>query len=109
MSNITTQRIRDLAKEQGRSLKYLCDQIGVKSRTYFQDIEKQQREIPADKLEILAATLNTTVEYLGGKTDQKSKPSASDQFDALLNDLPAEALIDIKLKIEKILSLKNKP
>lgn len=106
MSNITTQRIRDLAKEQGRSLKYLCDQIGVKSRTYFQDIEKQQREIPADKLEILAATLNTTVDYLVGKTDQKTKPSASEQLDALLNGLPVEALLDIKSKIEDILNMR---
>ena len=104
MSNITTQRIRDLAKEQGRSLKYLCDQIGVKSRTYFQDIEKQQRKIPADKLDILAATLNTTVDYLVGNTDISDKPSSSDQLDDLLNGLSAEALIDIKYKIEKILS-----
>ena len=103
MSSITTQRIRDLSSEQGRSLKYLCDQIGVKSRTYFQDIEKQQREIPAEKLKVIADALGTTTDYLLGKTDEKSKPSLSGQLDPLLDGLSLEALIDIKTKIEEII------
>ena len=107
MSNITTQRIRELANEQGRSLKYLCDQIGVKSRTYFQDIEKSNREIPLEKIEIIAKALNTSVDYLTGKTDQKKKLPISEQLDALLDGLPAETLIDIKTKIEDILRNKK--
>lgn len=103
MSNITTQRIRALCTEQGRSLKYLCDQIGVKSRTYFQDIEKQQRQIPDDKLKIIANILNTTTDYLLGETDEKNKPSLSGKLDLLLEDLSIEALIDIKEKIEEII------
>ena len=98
MSNITTQRIRALCAEQGRSLKYLCDQIGVKSRTYFQDIEKQQREIPDNKLKVIADTLNTTTDYLLGKPDEKSRPSLSDKFESLLEDLSIDVLIDIKAK-----------
>ena len=69
MNNITTQRIRALSKEQGRTLRYLCDKIGVKSGTYFQDIEKQDRSIPMDKLEIIAQALDTSTDYLLGKTD----------------------------------------
>lgn len=103
MSNITTQRIRALCAEQGRSLKYLCDQIGVKSRTYFQDIEKQQREIPDNKLKVIADTLNTTTDYLLGKTDEKSIPSSSRNFESLFGDLSTEALIDMKAKIEEII------
>lgn len=72
-NNITTQRIRELVDEQGRSLKYLCDRIGVKSRTYFQDVEKQGRNIPVKKLEIIADALDTTTDYLLGETDVKTK------------------------------------
>lgn len=103
MSNITTQRIRALCAEQGRSLKYLCDQIGVKSRTYFQDIEKQEREIPDNKLKVIADTLNTTTDYLLGKTDEKSRPSLSGRLDSLLDGLSLEDLIEIKTKIEEII------
>lgn len=101
MNNITVQRIRALSAEQGRSLKYLCDVIGVKSRTYFHDIEKQQREIPIDKLELIAKSLNTTTAYLLGETDEKDKPSLSGTIDALLEDLSIEALVNIKEKIEE--------
>ena len=67
--NITLQRIRQLADEQGRTLTYLCEKIGMKGRSYFTDIEKKSRKIPEDKLQILADTLGTTTDYLLGKTD----------------------------------------
>ena len=67
--SITTQRIRNLAKEQGRSLTYLCEKLGFKGRTYFTDIENSHRDIPTDKLIIIADLLNTTIDYLLGNTD----------------------------------------
>ena len=69
------QRIKNLAQEQGISVTYLCKKIGLSSRTYFNDIEKHGREIPLDKLTIIAEALHTTVAYLKGETKQK-KPSA---------------------------------
>lgn len=103
MNNNTVQRIRALSAEQGRSLKYLCDAIGVKSRTYFHDIEKQHREIPIDKLELIAESLNTTTAYLLGETDEKAQTAPSESLDDLLDGLSYEALFHIKEKIEEIL------
>lgn len=103
MSTITTKRIRDLAKEQGRSLKYLCDKIGVSSRTYFRDIEKQQREIPPKKLEIIAGALNTTVDYLLGNTDEKLCITSKDQIVSLLEGLPLDVLLEINAEIQQII------
>ena len=67
----TVERIKQLAIEQGRSLTYLCRQLGFASRSYFNDIEKNHREIPQDKLEILAEIFDVTVDYLLGKEDKK--------------------------------------
>ena len=66
----TVARIKQLANEQGRSISYLCKQLGFTSRTYFNDIEKNHREIPLDKLEIIARILGVTVDYLLGKEEK---------------------------------------
>ena len=41
----------------------------MKGRTYFTDIENNNRDIPLDKLAIIATELNTTTDYLLGQTD----------------------------------------
>ena len=69
------KRIKKLANEQGRSMTYLCKKIGLSSRTYFNDIEKHNRQIPDDKLKIIAESLNTTVDYLLGKKQEKKSHS----------------------------------
>lgn len=66
------QRIKKMAQEQGISMAYLCKKIGLSSRTYFNDIEKHSREIPLDKLTIIADALRTTVAYLKGETEEKN-------------------------------------
>lgn len=68
-------RIKKLAKEQKRSLAYLCAQMGV-ARVYFNDIEKNNRNIPDDKLEIIARELHTTIAYLKGEINEKEPPAA---------------------------------
>ncbi len=67
-------RIKKLAKEQKRSLAYLCAQMGV-ARVYFNDIEKNNRNIPDDKLEIIARELHTTIAYLKGEINEKEPPA----------------------------------
>lgn len=67
MVNVT--KIRTLCAEKGIKLVFLIEKLGLKSRTYFQDIEKNGRDIPLDRLELIAETLNTTVEYL---TDEEA-------------------------------------
>lgn len=42
---------------------------------YFIDIDKSNRDIPDDKLLMIADILNTTPEYLKGETDIKEKPA----------------------------------
>ena len=89
--NITVQRIKQLAKQQGRSLTYLCKVIGLESRSYFNDIEKNNRVIPDDKLQIIADALGTTTDYLIGNTDtpeplQSAKPNTDDITSGLTPD-----------------------
>lgn len=66
-------RIRILSKTRGRSLSYLCREMGVTSG-YFIDIEKSGRNIPRDKLAVIASCLDTTPEYLLGETDDPYSP-----------------------------------
>ena len=84
------QRIKQLAKQQGRSLTYICKQLGYSSRTYFNDIEKNNKEIPVDKLEIIATILNTSVDYLLGKTDEIKKEPDTKPSKLLKNYLSAQ-------------------
>lgn len=75
----TIYRVKKLAKERGRSIAYLCQKMGV-ARVYFNDIEKSGREIPIEKLGIISEALDTSIDYLLGKTDEKEKsPVASDE------------------------------
>lgn len=111
----TVQRIKLLAKQQGRSIAYICKQLGFNSRTYFNDIEKSGREIPTDKLVIIANMLNTSVDYLLGKTDEPSPTKATiielpnalseqeqDLIDAYRAHPEMQAAVDRLLGIEKI-------
>lgn len=69
-------RIKKLAKERGVSMTYLCTCIGM-SKVYFVDAVRHNREIPYDKLSVLADVLRTTPEYLRGETDIKAKKAPS--------------------------------
>lgn len=75
-----TDRIRALAKEKGLSLSFICSKLGV-AHVYFIDIDKSGRDIPDDKLAIIADLLNTTPEYLKGETDVKEKAPAITVYD----------------------------
>lgn len=69
----TVERIKKLCKEKKRSLAYLCAEMNV-ARVYFNDVIKSGRQIPDDKLEIIAKELDTTVAYLKGETDCSIRP-----------------------------------
>lgn len=78
-----TDRIRSLSKEKGISLSFICRKLGV-APVYFIDIEKSSRDIPEDKLSVIADILNTTPEYLKGETDIKEKPAGESKPDYLV-------------------------
>lgn len=69
---VDVNRIKERASEQGITLKYLASLFGL-GRSYFQDVQKRNGDIPDDRLLILAERLNTTPEYLKGETDVKER------------------------------------
>lgn len=67
-----TDRIRELAKQNDLPLAFLCRRIGV-AKVYFNDIDKSGRDIPEDKLSVLADILGTTPRLPEGRNGQKRK------------------------------------
>lgn len=72
-------RIKELAKEQKRSLSYICAQIGV-ANNYLTDIARGKNTLKPDRLAQIADILSTTPEYLRGETDIKEKPLLSEEL-----------------------------
>ncbi len=72
---VTIDRTRNLARERGISLTFICRQLGL-NNVYFIDREKAGKEIPDSKLEVIAEVLFTTPEYLRGETEEKERPAA---------------------------------
>ncbi|MPM30858.1 hypothetical protein SDC9_77409 [bioreactor metagenome] len=72
---VTIDRTRDLARERGISLTFICKRLGL-NNVYFIDREKAGKEIPDQKLAVIADVLFTTVDYLKGTTDRKERPAA---------------------------------
>lgn len=70
-------RIKLLAKERHRSLSYICENIGLKSRSFFSDVEANKVQLTEERLQQIADILDTTTDYLHGKTDKKEKPGIS--------------------------------
>ena len=72
-------RIRSRAKEMGLSLSFICSKLGL-AKVYFNDVEKNGRDIPPSRLEAIAQLLQTNSDYLTGKSDIKEKaPDHNDQ------------------------------
>ena len=66
---MNTDRIRTLAKSQGKSVTYICSLID-RRKYYLNDIDKKDdRMISDEDLKTLAINLGTTVAYLKGETD----------------------------------------
>lgn len=84
---VNINKIKELAKERGIKLVYLIDKLGLTSRTYFNDVEKNQRDIPDERLAIIARELGTTVEYLRDETDVKTPEDNDDELNAYLEEL----------------------
>ena len=62
-------RIKSLAKKQGKSITYICQLID-RPKYYLNDVAKSpDRMIADDDLKVIATNLDTTVEYLKGETD----------------------------------------
>lgn len=84
---VNLDKIKSLAKAKGWSLSYLCKQLGLAS-SYFTDVRNGKNTISDTRLEVIAELLDTTAEYLKGKTDIKQKPvSEEDELNEYLEEL----------------------
>lgn len=99
MPKLDHERLDDLINRTGKTKSHLCRAIG-KTRYYLRDVKKLDINVPDDVVETLASELNTTVDYLTGKSDIKEKSPAE------AGDLDAEssALVD-KLDYEQLIEL----
>ena len=74
---VNIDKIKSLAKERGIKLGYLTGQLGL-THTYFADVKKNGKDIPDDRLGIIADILDTTCDYLRDKTDIKNPEPLKD-------------------------------
>lgn len=67
-------KLEKLLAEQGIKKTFLCSLLG-KDYYYYKNLKAGKTSISAEALQIWADSLNTTVEYLTDKTEQKEKPA----------------------------------
>jgi len=63
------QRIRDLREDRDLTQKEIAQHLNIKQNTYSR-YETNDRDIPLDIMDQLAAFYNTSVDYLMGRTDE---------------------------------------
>lgn len=79
--NVDIDRIKDFAKLQGLTMKFLCDCLG-KRRGFLTAVRNGRDHIDAHELSIIADKLHTTTDYLIGVTDDPSPPAPTQPADA---------------------------
>jgi transcriptional regulator with XRE-family HTH domain len=67
--------IQALAKKQGISMKFLCDQLG-KRRSFLSEVRLGKDRIHDNEIEVIASILSTTPAYLRGEIDDPEPPAA---------------------------------
>ena len=109
MDNITNaniDKIKALAKEQGVKIKFICSKLGL-AETYLSNVKNGKDRMTMERLEIIADTLNTTVDYLTDKTEQKEKPTSDEvDVDDLLKtmlNLPREKKEELLVKFMQMM------
>ena len=68
----TVNRIKELSKSQGRSLTYMYNALNLPVG-YLRDVKANKTALTDERLQAIADFLDTTTEYLKGKTDIKEK------------------------------------
>ena len=75
VKNVNVDKIKSLAKEQGKTMTFICEILG-KSPQFLSSVRNGRDYIDNHELQIIADELHTTVEYLTDKSEQKEKPTA---------------------------------
>ena len=94
-------RLEKLISESGKTKSYLCRKLGRKEY-YLRDVMRQKNVIPDELVEILAAELKTSVEYLNGESDEKH-PSASSAKEQSMIDMFRQMTAEEKAMAEIML------
>lgn len=107
ITNVNIDKIKSLAKEQGVKIKFICcSKLGL-SETYLSNVKNGKDRMTPERLEIIAETLNTTVEYLTDQTEQKEKPVESevdvDKLIDVIKSLPLDKKLELLKRFEEIL------
>ena len=83
---VNIDRIKELAKERGIKIKYLCSKLGL-AETYLSNVKNGKDRMTDERLAIIARELGTTVEYLRDETDVKTPEDNDDELNAYLEEL----------------------
>ena len=90
VKDVQIDRLKALAKKRGITQKYLCDLIG-KSKCFIGDVQRGMNHFDENELTIIAARLETTEDYLTGKTDEPGV-SIQQRIDAAITAKEADEL-----------------
>ena len=90
----TINRIKALSKERGTSLTFMYKKIGLPSG-FLRDYKDGKTSLTSERLSIIADFLNTTPEYLEGKTDIKEKVAPASGNDFSLEDIEFLKAVDL--------------
>lgn len=94
------ERAKKIATEKGINVSFVCREIG-KSRGYISQMIVSGRDFPDEMLVPVANALGVTVEELTGESEQKEKPTPSEEsgldaaFNAVLDQLTEQELADV--------------
>lgn len=72
---VNVDKIKNLAKEKGIKIKYICAQLGL-SETYLSNVKNGKDRMTDERLEKIAEILNTTTAYLRDETDTPTRPES---------------------------------
>ena len=101
----TAERIKGLCQENKITINALIERIGA-SESFIYDMEKRNRIPAAEKIILAADVLNTSTDYLLGRTDEKKPPATQQEaLELALNDLTVEELQKV---LEYVRSVKSK-
>jgi transcriptional regulator with XRE-family HTH domain len=70
--------MEELIKSKGWSNTYFCKQMGH-SKAWISDMKRGVGSPDENTLKVIADKLDTTVDYLTDKTEQKNKPSSEEE------------------------------
>jgi transcriptional regulator with XRE-family HTH domain len=79
-------RFEELRSSKGVTKKFIADKLG-RLPAICQDWKYGKSSPNADQLKIIAEILDTTPEYLTGKSDQKEKPVEPDELDIAFGEI----------------------